>query len=316
MDTNIYKLKALALGIIIIATAGLTSNAQQEQLNTQYMFNTQSINPAYAGTWESAGFTILTGQQWGGFEGAPQSYSFSLQAPLSNKKSGLGLNIVNDKVGFEKRFCTFGDYSYLIKVNKTTNLRLGIKGGFSHYSGYDNNLLKSEQIIPEQQERNTRSMLNAGAGAFLYNKKYYVGFSVPKIISNKYEDDVENFALDNENQQYYLMSGFIVNMGRNLIFKPTTMAIATLASNSGRPAEINLAANFLVKEKLWFGAMFRTNNTYGFMAQWIFNRNLRLGYAYDMTASNLSIQQNSSHNLMVSYELASLTNNFASLRYF
>lgn len=317
METKINKLKALALGIIIIATTGLAANAQQELLNTQYMFNTQSINPAYAGTWESVGFTILTGQQWDGLDTSPQSYSFSMQAPLSNKKTGLGLNIVNDKIGFEKRFCAFGDYSYLIKLSKTTNLRLGVKGGYTSYSSYDSNdLLKSDKITPEFQERSARSMLNAGAGAFLYNKKYYVGFSIPKVISNKSEDDLESFAIDSENQQYYLMSGLIFNLGRNLIFKPTTMAIATLASNSSRPTEINVAANFLLKEKLWFGAMFRTNNAYGFMAQWIFKGNLRLGYAYDMIASNLSNQHSSSHNLMVSYELASLKNSFGSLRYF
>ncbi len=36
-----------------------TSLAQQDPTFTQYNFNTQSINPAYVGTWESLGFMVF-----------------------------------------------------------------------------------------------------------------------------------------------------------------------------------------------------------------------------------------------------------------
>ena len=51
-NLNIIK----GLGILIIAIAmNTTSLAQQDPMYTQYMFNTQTINPAYTGTWESMG---------------------------------------------------------------------------------------------------------------------------------------------------------------------------------------------------------------------------------------------------------------------
>ena len=125
---NIIK----GLGILLIVAASLTSNAQQDPMYTQYMFNTQSINPAYAGTWESLSFMVLARQQWVGLDGAPQTYTFSMQAPLKNERVALGLNLISDKVGLEKRFYMFADYSYLIPVSEKSNLRLGLKGGFTN----------------------------------------------------------------------------------------------------------------------------------------------------------------------------------------
>src|SRR5680860_1272177 len=127
---NIIK----GLGILLMVMAGFTSNAQQDPMYTQYMFNTQIINPAYAGTWESVGFMVLGRQQWAGLDGAPQTYTFTMQAPLKNEKVALGLNLISDKVGLEKRLYMFADYSYLVKLNEKTNLRLGLKGGFTNYS--------------------------------------------------------------------------------------------------------------------------------------------------------------------------------------
>ena len=93
---NIIK----GLGILLIVSASLTSSAQQDPMYTQYMFNTQTINPAYAGTWESVGFMVLGRHQWTGFDGAPETYTFSMQAPLKNERVALGANIISDKIGF------------------------------------------------------------------------------------------------------------------------------------------------------------------------------------------------------------------------
>jgi type IX secretion system PorP/SprF family membrane protein len=240
-----------------------------------------------------------------------------MQAPVINKKLGFGLNIIHDKIDFEKQFCMYGDFSYLAQINKKTKFRIGLKGGFINYTSYDNNyLLKSDEIDLTYQERINKSMLNVGVGGFLYSDRYCVGFSVPKIINNKFKDEGDSFALSCEQQHYYLMSGLVFKLGRNLIFKPATLAKDTLSSETGGPEEIDVTANFLINERLWLGASYRTTNSIGFMAQWIVRGNLRLGYVHDMLASNLSSSYNSSHEIMVSYELASLRNSFGTPRYF
>ena len=100
MNTKLNIIKGL--GILAIVVSAFTSSAQQDPMFTQNMFNTQTINPAYAGTWESLGFMVLGRNQWSGFDGAPKTYTFTMQAPLRNERVALGLNVISDKIGYEK----------------------------------------------------------------------------------------------------------------------------------------------------------------------------------------------------------------------
>lgn len=317
---NIYKgLGILAMVVIVNTSLVNTSVAQQDPMYTQYMFNTQTINPAYAGTWESVGFLALTRQQWVGFDGAPQTYNFVLQAPVKEEKVALGFNVISDKVGREDRFGLYADYSYQLKVNNQTNLRLGLKGGFTNYS----NNLQSYQLSPGspndplfQGQIENKFMPNFGVGAFLYSKRYYVGLSVPKIIHNDFADNVNNFTVRAEMRHYFLLAGLVLDLGQDLKFKPTIMTKANFSSESSTPAQVDLSANFLIKDKFWLGAMYRTGDAYGFIAQWIIDRKLRLGYAIDFSTSNLKGYHDGTHEIMVSYELKFLKEKVVSPRYF
>jgi type IX secretion system PorP/SprF family membrane protein len=318
IKSNIIK----SLGILLIVTASLTSNAQQDPMYTQYMFNTQTINPAYAGTWEALSFMALARQQWVGFDGAPQTYSFSIQAPLKNERVALGLNLISDKVNIEKRFYLFADYSYLVKIKDNTNLRLGLKGGFTTYtndlnaySTFDNH---NEGISDPRFQGviNNKFMPNFGVGAFLYSQRYYVGLSVPKIIHNKFDNRLDNHSVESEIRHYYFMAGLVFDLGENLKFKPTMLTKATFSSKTGAPVELDLTANILIKDKIWLGAMYRTGDSFGFIAQWIFDKKLRIGYSIDFTTTNLRSHSNGSHEIMISYELRFLKKKIVSPRYF
>lgn len=294
-------------------------NAQQDPMFTQYMFNTQTINPAYAGTWESVGFLTMARKQWVGFDGAPETYLFSVQAPLKNEKIALGLNLMSDKVGLEKRFGFSLDYSYQLKLNLKTSLRLGLKGGFTNYS----NNLQQYQLFPNglvdplfQGEINSQFMPNFGIGAFLYSKKYYAGLSIPKLIHNEFENNYNNYSVQAEMRHFYLMGGMVFDLGENIKFKPTLLSKFSWANETSAPLQVDLSGNFLIKDKIWLGGMLRTGDSYGFIAQWIFNNKLRLGYAVDFTTTNLKNYHSGTHEIMISYELRTLKEKFVSPRYF
>lgn len=310
---NIIK----GLGILLIVSASLTSNAQQDPMYTQYMFNTQTINPAYTGTWDAMGFTLLARQQWTGWEGAPETYTFSFQTPLRNEKVALGLNLINDKIGLVKRFYLFTDYSYKVQVSDKSNLRLGLKAGFTNYS---NNLLNydlpTSEPDPLFQDNIKEMMYNFGVGAFLNNERYYVGLSIPKIINNEFESDLQSSTLSSEVRHYYLMGGLVFDMGENIKFKPTMLTKTSFGSDYGSPVQLDLTANFLFKEKFWLGAMYRSQSSVGVIAQWIFDKSLRIGYAYDYMTNNIQGYQSGSHEIMISYELKTLKEVVSSPRYF
>lgn len=313
MKNNIIK----GFGILLLVVAGLTSNAQQDPMYTQYMFNTQTINPAYAGTWESVGFMVLGRHQWTGIDGAPETYTFSFQSPLRNEKVALGLNAISDKIGREKRFSLFADYSYMLRVSEKSNLRLGLKGGFTNYS----NNLQDYQLIDGndplfQGSIDNKFMPNFGIGAFLYSQRYYVGLSVPKVIHNSFQDNVNNFTVEGEFRHYFLIAGAVFDLGENIKFKPTFLTKANFTGKTGAPAQVDLTANFLIKEKFWLGAMYRTGDAYGFIAQWIIDRKLRIGYAIDFTTTNLRSNHNGTHEILVSFETKFLKELVTSPRYF
>ncbi len=315
MKTKLNIIKGL--GILAIVVAAFTSNAQQDPMYTQYMFNTQTINPAYAGTWESVGFMALGRHQWTGWDGAPETYSFSFQAPLKNERVALGLNVINDKVGYVKRFYLYGDYSYLVPLSEKTNLRLGLKGGFT---SYNHNLAEHNIIDPGDPsfvgDIDSKLKPNFGVGAFLYGKRAYVGFSIPRVINSKFESDYQNFSVEGQLRHYFLMAGAVFDLGENVKFKPTALTKASFTSETGTPLQLDLTGNFLIKEKLWLGAMWRSGDSYGFIAQWLFAEKLRIGYAIDFATTNLKHYNNGTHEVMVSYELRFKKEKVVSPRYF
>ncbi len=319
---NKFKINILKGFIILLITVfGWEAKAQQDPMYTQYMFNTQTINPAYAGTWESVSFMVLSRQQWAGFEGAPETYTFSMQAPLKNERVALGLNLINDKIGLEKRFYIFSDYSYLLPINDKLKLRLGLKGGFTNYSNnlseYSTNTSVSGIVDPAfQGEIDRKFVPNFGVGGFLYSDKYYVGLSIPKILSQDFENNYNNLSVNADMRHFFLIAGLVFDLGENVKFKPTMLTKASFSNESSAPVELDFSANFLIKERFWLGAMYRTGDSFGFIAQWIVDKKLRIGYAYDYTTTNLQNFHNGSHEVMVSYELRFLKEMFASPRYF
>lgn len=315
MNTKLTIIKGL--GILAMVFAVFTSNAQQDPMYTQYMFNQQTINPAYAGTWESVGFMVLGRNQWTGIDNAPQTYTFTMQAPLKNERVALGLNVIDDKVGKEKRFYMFADYSYQVPLNEKISLRLGLKGGFTNYS---NNLQAYNIIEGNDQsflgEINSAFKPNFGVGAFLYGKRAYLGFSIPKLVNSKYENDYDNFSIEGELRHYFLSAGAVFNLGENIKFKPTALTKASFTKETGTPLQLDLTGNFLIKEKLWLGAMWRSGDSFGFIAQFVFAEKLRIGYAIDFSTSNLKRFNNGTHEVMVSYELKFKKEKVVSPRYF
>lgn len=298
--------------IVLLVMAGTTVQAQQEPTYTQYMFNTQTINPAYAGTWEGLGFMVLAREQWVGIDNAPSTQTFSFQNLHKNEKTGYGLNIINDKFGKEKRLSVFGDYSHLVQVNNTLKLRLGLKVGFTSYSNNLGNYSVIHQDDPFfQGEIDYKFMPNFGIGAFLFQDNFYAGISLPKIVKNEFKNNYNNYSTQAEMRHFYFMGGYVFHLSDKLIFKPTMLGKIV----PGAPAQLDFTGNFLISDKVWLGAMFRTGDAFGFLAQWVINNKLRLGYSVDFSTSKLHNYQSGTHEVMISYEISKIKD-VAISRYF
>ena len=294
----------------------LLSKGQQDPMYTQYIFNLQTINPAYVGSWQTIGLTALSREQWIGIQGHPSTQSFSLQTPLRSENVGIGMNVILDKLGLEKRLTVNFDYSYQILLSEMTTLRFGIKGGFTNYS---NNLTAYTQYPDNQSDPmyqtniENKFMPNFGFGLYLSSEKYYLSLSLPRIIKGNYQLNSSNaYTTTSEMRHLYFAGGMVFNLSEHIKFKPNFMTQAV----AGAPFQYDLSANFLFAEKFWLGGMYRSGDAFGIIAQWIFNKNIRFGYAYDFTTTDLHNFHNGIHEVMVSYEFTFAKRKYISPRYF
>ncbi|WP_159518816.1 PorP/SprF family type IX secretion system membrane protein [Sunxiuqinia indica] len=313
MMKNISK---YVLSLLLLVSSVTASFGQQDPMYSQYMFNIQAYNPAYAGTWESLGLMTLGRQQWTGFEDGPHTYTFTGQAPLRGKNVGLGLSIMSDDLGYEKRFAVFTDYSFKLKMSDEVSLRLGLKAGFTNY---ENNLYDYTLYFPGGGGDpafygviDKKFMPNFGVGAFLYADNFYVGFSIPKILKNDFETGVENYTTNYELRHMTLIGGYVFEMSDMIKFKPSFATLYVV--NAPIVADVN--ASFLFNDKFWLGAMFRSSGAVGLNTQFIVNRKLRLGYAIDFNTTNISSYGKETHEVMISYELNFVRTRYTSPRYF
>jgi len=285
------------IAIILICSSAAFS--QQMPQFTQYMFNTISINPAYAGSRETLSLVGLHRSQWIGLDGGPTTQTFSIHSPLRNEKVGLGLSFINDELGFENFTYIYGDFSYTIQVGEKTKLAFGLKGGFTSYS-IDQELRDAEPDDPAIYGIENRWSPNIGAGAFLHTNRWYVGLSTPRILNTDYHGSDDYEAL--ERISYYLTGGVVVDVSENTKFKPSFMVKAT----NGAPLSYDITGNFLFNEKFWLGAAYRfdqSTGALGAIADFQVSKEFRIGYAYEHPISDIRPYAGGTHEILLMFEV-------------
>jgi len=291
----------LSTGIVILMFLPGRCLSQQDPLYTQYMFNTLAINPAYAGTRDVLSLMLLSRHQWVGFDGAPSTQTFTANSPIANKNIGLGLSVMYDKIGPTRQTGIYMDYSFQLKFSKGSKLSFGLKGGGNFYQLDMTELKKvSPYEDPAYTIPNVNKFLpNFGVGIYYYSRTFYFGASIPKLLENKLADgQVETYQGGKEVRHYYLMTGAIINISKNVKFKPSVMARLTAAT----PSAIDLNANFLFVDRVWVGAMYRISDSFGGIVQFLFTPQFRIGYAYEMSTGELQDYNKGTHEIMLNYE--------------
>jgi len=289
--------------IAIIATAWSSVFAQQEAMYTHYMYNTLAVNPAYAGTRDAMTFTALHRSQWVGFEGAPTTQTFTMHTPLRNKKIGIGISVINDVIGPDRNTGFYVDYSYKLRINKKAQLGLGLKAGLS--------LLKSSLSSLDLDDSNdpvfnndvaSKLLPNFGFGAYYFTDKWYVGFSIPRLLENNYSDNsIEGSAnVFGDGKHYYIIGGANFKIADKIDFRPVSL----IKINAGAPMEIDLTAMFVYDNKFSLGIMGRSGDAIGILASIMVLEQLEVGYSFDWSFINSTKVYNAgSHEIFLRYDL-------------
>lgn len=308
---------ALVLLLLLSCSIGV---AQQLPQFSQYMFNTISINPAYAGSRETISVVGLHRSQWVGITGGPTTQTLSIHSPLKNEKIGLGLSVINDHPGYENVTFVYSDFSYTINTGPKTKLAFGLKAGFTHYN-LDQQFLADPSVVSDPFFVNfsNRWNPNVGVGLFFHTNRWYLGLSSPRIIKTNYNKNAKNVAnveyIAQERNSYYFTGGVVFDLSENTKLKPAYLIKAT----NGAPLSIDINANFLFNEKFWIGGGYRTNintSSLGALADFQVSKQMRIGYAYEYYLSDLRPYTSGTHEIILMYEVFKPEKRVKSPRYF
>ena len=297
--------------IAIILLCSYTAIGQQLPQFTQYMYNTISINPAYAGSRETLSLVGLHRSQWVGLDGGPTTQTFSIHSPMRNDKVGLGFSFINDELGFQNFTYMYADFSYTIQTGANSELAFGLKGGFTSYS-IDQELRDAEPNDPAIYGIDDRWGPNLGAGLFWHSDKWYMGYSMPRILNTDYHGEDDHEAL--ERVSHYITGGYVFDLNASTKFNPAFMVKATI----GAPLSFDITGNFLFNEKFWLGAGYRFNESAGALGGLVdfqVTPQLRLGYTYEHPISDIRPYSGGTHEILIMFEVLN-SKRIKSPRYF
>ena len=306
-------MKKIYLAAAFLLT-GLASWGQQDPHYTQYMYNMNVMNPAYAGSKESLSGGVLYRKQWVDIEDAPTTGTFFIHSPVG-KNVGLGLSAVNDKIGPVEETNVYADFSYTLQLGGEHRLAFGIKGGATFHKVDFTTIYPTRPDINDgvfQGANPNETLFNVGAGLFYYTEDYYVAVSVPNMLKGRYLDyNGTNYG--SEALHYFLTAGYVFRLNEDFKLKPSAMVKSSLDA----PTSYDISLNGLYLDRFELGASYRVEDSWGVMANiGIIPNVLRIGYAYDHIVSDLKVTTPASHEIILLFDIPYAKKVSRSPRYF
>lgn len=288
---------ALTVALMSIVLSG---HAQQLMQYTQFMFNRQALNPAYAGfTGDQLNASVLGKWQWGGVDGAPRTKTLALDSYLQGRKMGLGLVVNRDEITVFSTTSIQINYAYHIINGENQRLSLGLSGSFTNFSARYADLA---DISPDPNFAGNVSdwSPNFGFGAYYTRGNFNVGFSVPFLFSNSLKDNSQTFYT--ERNHYFITAGYAFQVNPNIRIEPNVLFKVV----TGSPLGIDVNALTWIKEMVAVGVAYRPNESVDLLLQFKPKSNIRLGYSFDyIVDTTLSSLSSNSHEVMLTYTIAS-----------
>ena len=298
--------------LVLLLLGTFSSKAQQDPQYTQYMYNTEVVNPAYAGSRDVLSFGLLGRTQWVNFEGAPKTGTFTVNSPIGALDNmGLGLSIVHDEIGPSVESNITIDYAYRINVSESGKVSFGLKAGLDLLDVDFSKLnIADPGDVFDNNNIDNKLQPQIGAGVYYNTEKFYVGLSVPNFLTTKHFDQSKITDIINnpgaigettaaERLHYFLIAGYVFDLSENLKFKPATLIKAV----NGSPLQWDASANFLINEKFTLGASYRWSAALSAMAGFQITDGLFLGVGYDFQTTDIETYSDGSYEVFLRFDL-------------
>jgi type IX secretion system PorP/SprF family membrane protein len=303
-------MKKRILLLFVLMFTSIVSFAQQDAQFTQYMYNTINVNPAYAGSRGAMSLFVLRRDQWVGLDGAPITNSIAINTPINESNLGIGVSLINDKIGPTQNNRFSADLSYTIPTSETYKLSFGIKASANLFN-LDISKLNPVDATDASLQNYNKFTPNIGAGIYLHSDKAYLGFSIPNFIETQNYNDNE-VAIYKQKINYYFIAGYVFDVSDYVKFKPALLSKVV----QGAPLQVDISGNFMINEKLMVGVAYRWSAALSAMVGIQVSDGLYIGYGYDRETSYLKNYNTGSHEIFLRYEIFNNLNKITTPRFF
>jgi len=288
-------------------------NAQQEPQYSQYMYNMSTVNPAYVTNQSGLISTgLLFRRQWTGIQGSPQTANVFANIPLSQNIE-LSINYVNDKIGdaipVNNNYVNV-DFAYITKLSDQTKLSFGLKTGIDNFKIDPSNSDVADD--PAFLNNTSTTNLNIGAGIFMFTSNFYAGVSSPNLLPS--DVDINGISVSQAKTHIYGIAGYVFDFVDEVRLKPSFVVKQVIDS----PLTFDISLNSLIYDKFELGVSYRYTDAFIALAGFNITPNLKIGYSYDFSVSDLSGFNNGSHEIVLLYnfDLLNFSNTYSSPRFF
>lgn len=304
------------LSIVIVLLIAVRMDAQDLPIYSQYLFNKYLINPAVAGSDGYTSINMTTRQQWTGYQGAPQTYSLSMQGrilkqkyiikdnlfnkrilkPHTEGKVGLGGTVYSDINGLVRRTGFSTSYAYHIWLQGGTQLSFGLA-----FTGYQYKIDQRQIQFEDPNEPWLNTDFRKGIfvpdfnfGVYLLNRKFAIGFSAQELMEGFIKAGSQAYKDLKIQRTYYLFGNYDFEPDNKTLIQPSLLL---KMSEQLRPqADIGLTWSY--DNRIWVGATFRTGSAI------IANVGVRkdrlfFGYSFDFTLQPIQMSTYGSHEFIV-----------------
>ena len=283
--------------LFLITIAGISANAQQFSLYSQYMHNKYALNPAVAGTSDGVLLGASYRQMWTGLQDAPSISTLSGHTALGDNM-GVGGRIFNISTGPQSQTGFEGTYAYHFDISDDIKLSLGLSAILSQYS-LDKTKLDMKNKDDNTLNSGTENLIvpDANFGAYLYAKNYYFGIVAAQLIPLK--ADYKSSYLENKQERHYFVhGGYKFDISDNFGIEPSILFRYIEAG----PLQLDINLKFSIKKMFWIGGSYRLNDAAVAMLG-VQTDKIMFGYSYDYTLSEIGDFSNGSHELVLIFKI-------------
>lgn len=295
------KLKRLLLILNLIVGLPIVLSAQQQILNTQYVFNRHLINPAYTGIGSRFQASFLFRSQWAGIDGAPNTQALSLHSPINrDNTASLGAIVIRDQIGVTTQTGVYMTGAYALKLSDKTYMSFGLQGGFlNDQSNFSELIGFADDPIFAFDDRSVFRP-NFGAGIYLFDDRYHIGLSIPNLFEQRFEQ-VEFQEGADIYPYIYLDAGYLFHFESQMTFDVSTL----FRFEPELPVQFDINGIVGLRDMIWFGVSYRSFESFDALFRLKLSRDYYFSYSYDFSTgpAALSRVNSGSHEFMVQFGL-------------